>query len=182
MSETRPDEEHAKHTYQLLLCDEMRWIKQVDESAVPELKAVLREKLREQLARAGGSWCYDLEDIARKNGIRSLHEIPELVHRALIQKWLDRINATRGPKEQLFLSTMSSECCYRPPHLWYACTKSQALTGADAKTAVPWAIEVVFEKIKQRIPITIGAGWTCEITRDGRAPKDSKDAESRAQA
>jgi hypothetical protein len=190
MSDThRPDPQpeenelqHASHTYQLLLCDEMKWTAQVDPAVVPVLKIRLREKLRDLLAPAGPCWSHDLDEIARRYGIRSLHEIPERVHRELIQCWLDRINATRDPYEGLCMSTFSSECCYRPPHLWYACTKSRLLVCTDPKNPCQFEIEVSDGNIRQRIPITIGAGWTCEITPDGKPQPDATLGTAQARA
>lgn len=171
MSEPHLDRVHANHLYEFVMCDHIEWAQDLEESVYHELKAGFREKLREVFANDPGPWSHDLDELASSYRIGSFHEIPEEVHAKLRQKWLDKLNRRRGPREQLFSALIGTfSCCYRPPHLWYSCTQHEGLIGSDAKSAQPWLIEVAAPgaKIKKRIPVYIGASWTCEVTRDGR--------------
>jgi len=171
MSEHGPDHDHANHAYSFEICDHFELDADMDEALYFELKAEFREALRKLMGGDPGPWSYNLMELASRYRIESLHEIPERVHRELIQGWLDRLNKKRGPREQLFLSmAMAKSCCHEPPKLWHACTQGEALIGADARSAQPLLIKVTAPKAKitKGLPVYIGACWTCETTRDGR--------------
>ena len=171
MSDEHTNDDHMNRVYAFQIGERGEWAEGIAWKPHAELKTSLRQQLRNLLDGISGPWEYDLDELSETYRIESLHAIPEKVHRELLQGWLDRINRKRGPLEQLFLAAQVVYCCYwASPSSWEACVDSELLSGADAKSAQPLLIEAtaVEAKIKRKIPVHVGAAWTCELTHDGR--------------